>query len=313
MQMTLNLRARWGAVARTAVIASALAAVASTATARTVPTDSREWGPVGGVTVTFTVPETRSDCTPAGMTDSLTTTGIPSNWRLFGRVQVGYIGQAGQFVVTQEIWIDQPGNLNLQIQYPPHSAITRNQNNIIEYHVSPSIEVYDQNNQKVSWVGGDLVGAPGTLGPKGQDWDVFCLNPPPPPPPPGALQGCTPGYWKVPQHWDSYPAGVTAATSFNSIFRTTQGVVYPLPTQPWAIALDGGGGPGVPGALSILRRAAAAAYLNALLPDNVLNYGYSAQQVVTGVMQAALSNNREQILALASILDQLNNRGCPLN
>ena len=71
---------------------------------------------------------------------------------------------------------------------------------------------------------------------------MFCTPPDtPPPPPPGPLAGCTPGYWKQPQHFGSYlGSGVTPATSFNSIFTN-----FPLTSVPWVVALDGGGGSGV--------------------------------------------------------------------
>jgi hypothetical protein len=262
--------------------------------------NEQTFGPVGGVTVTFSVPATYSSCQAYRLTDALTTTGIPWNWRLLGQVNVGYIGPAG-FVITEVVRIDQLGNLNLQIQYPPHSSIEPNPRGDFEYHVEPQIAVYDASGQRASFINYPL----GTLGPD-QDWDVFCIDPPPPPPPPPPteLAGCTPGYWKVPQHFDSYPAPITPGTSFNSIFTG-----YPLADVVWVVALDGGGGAGLDGALKILRRAAAAAYLNAL----ALNYGYSPAQVKAAVLAAAASGNRDTILGLAARLDTLNNRGCPLN
>ena len=78
----------------------------------------------------------------------------------------------------------------------------------------------------------------------------------------------------------------------------------------WYFALDGGGGPGVQGALLILRRAAAASYPNAAkLPG----FGATPAQVVAAVNAAIATNNRNTILALATLLDNANNRGCPLN
>jgi hypothetical protein len=274
--------------------------------------DTRTWGPINNVTVTFSVPETYSSCQSSGLTDAVTTNGIPSNWTLRGQILVGYINASGGFQVTQTILVNTPGNLNQPINYPPFSSIGLNPLGDYEYHVSPQIEVYDQFNQKLTWLGGDIVRAPGTLGPGGQDWDVFCIDPPtipPPPPPPGDLAGCTPGYWKQPHHWDSYPVGVGPNTSFKSIF-----FLFPetatLPDVVWHFALDGGGGPGVEGALRNLRRAAAAAYLNSA----TVNYGATPAQIVQLVNAAATSNSRSTILALATALDNANNQGsCPLN
>lgn len=305
--MTRMLRARSGAIARTVLVALVgLTANAAIAGADPLPRDTRSWGPINGVTVTFSVPETYSSCVSAGLTDVLYTTGVPSNWHLLGQVNVGYSGPTGNFVITNVVHVDQFGNLDLVIAYPSHAEIELNANQIYEYRVEPQIEVYDQNGQKVFWVGGDLARAAGALGPGGQDWDVFCgAPPPPPPPPPPTVGGCTPGYWKQEQHFDSYVGtGIAPGTSFNSIF-----VGYPLADIVWYFALDGGGGPGLEGALKILRRAAAAAYLNAAK----LNYGASTARVVAAVTNAAASNNRNTILSLASLLDRLNNQGCPLN
>jgi hypothetical protein len=44
-----------------------------------------------------------------------------------------------------------------------------------------------------------------------------------------------------------------------------------------------------------------------------LNYGASTARVVAAVTNAAASGNRNTILSLASLLDKLNNQGCPLN
>jgi hypothetical protein len=308
--MTTYLRARPGAIMRMAV-GAVLALGASVALSAVAPeTDARTFGPVNGVEITFTVPETYASCQSSGLTDTVSTSGVPANWTLRGQILVGYIGATG-FVVTNTIPVNTQGDINIPINYPPHSAIDPNPAGIIEYHVSPQIEVYDQNNIKVWWIGGDITNAPGTLGPGGQDWDVFCTQPPPDtPPPPAPLAGCTPGYWKQQHHWDSYPAGVQPNTSFTSIF-TQYPETASFPDVPWYFALDGGGGPGVEGALRILRRAAAAAYLNSIV---LPGYGMTSAQVVAAVNQAAASNDRNTILALATQLDQRNNQGtCPLN
>jgi len=73
-------------------------------------------------------------------------------------------------------------------------------------------------------------------------------------------------------------------------------------------ALQGGGGPGIAGAQQILLRAATAALLNAAgVPD----YGLLTGDVTFMVNQALATNDRSQILALATQLDNLNNRVCP--
>ena len=146
------------AMSMTALRAFALvgaAALCSVAPARasTIVRDSRFW--IGQErTIGFNVPETYADCTPSGLTDFISTSGVPANWRLIGQVNVGYISTTG-FVVTQVIPIDQLGNLNLTINYPPHSAVTVNPGGIIEYHVEPQIEVRDAGGFAATFVGGD--------------------------------------------------------------------------------------------------------------------------------------------------------------
>ncbi len=296
---------------RAAALSVAALAVSTTIASAQPMRNRLEWMD-NGVTVSFSVPWTYEECTAQGPApDSVYTTGIPNTWYLQGQINVGYINLAGNFEITEIIPVAQFGNINIPINYPPFSQITLNHEGIREYHVQPQIEVYySQGGAKVLWVGGDQINAPGALGP-GQAWDVWCRDPgtpPPPPPPPPSLQGCTPGYWKQSQHFDSYPTGVAPSTTFNSIFAG-----YPLTNVSWLVALNGGGGPGVAGALTILRRAAAAAYLNAALPDGTLGYGLTPAQVVAAVLNAAATGSRDAILLQAAALDARNNQGCPLN
>ena len=76
-------------------------------------------------------------------------------------------------------------------------------------------------------------------------------------------------------------------------------------------ALDGGGGPGVQGAATILLRAATASLLNSTA--NV-SFSLTTQQVIDRTNAALASLDRDTILALAGNLDARNNAGsCPLN
>jgi hypothetical protein len=119
-------------------------------------------------------------------------------------------------------------------------------------------------------------------------------------PPPG--QGCTPGFWKQDQHFDSWP--VPTSTTLAGAGFTNTG--FPASTT-LLDALSFQGGPGVTGAKEILLRAAAAAYLNSL----ATSYPLTTSAVVSQVNTALASNNRATILALATTLDNNNNLGCP--
>jgi hypothetical protein len=118
-------------------------------------------------------------------------------------------------------------------------------------------------------------------------------------------EGCTPGYWRQPQHFGSWvPTGYAPDDTLTSVFEAN------------ALAgtlLDGlqfGGGSGVVGAKQILLRAAVAALLNAAHPD--INYPMTEQEVIDAVTAALNSNNRGTMLSLATTLDEYNNSGCPL-
>jgi hypothetical protein len=139
----------------------------------------------------------------------------------------------------------------------------------------------------------------------------------------GPDQGCTPGYWKNhSQSWEEY----TTTTTVGSVW-TFPASLASFKTETFQQALQGGGGPGVNGAVTILLRAAVASYLNAA-NDSV---GYPlrrwqpspfqpwasdprfANGIRGAVIDALATQDRDTILALATTLDDANNLGCPLS
>jgi hypothetical protein len=137
--------------------------------------------------------------------------------------------------------------------------------------------------------------------------------PPPPPPPPGGGQGCTPGYWKVKQHLDSWAGtGFSPGQLINTVFTvpaglTLNGVNLGAYTMRQGLSFQGGSTPS--GKAEILLRAAIAAVLN----SGGVNYGMTTAQVVNAVNDALASDDNITMVNLARILDGLNNQGCPLN
>lgn len=119
----------------------------------------------------------------------------------------------------------------------------------------------------------------------------------PPPPPPPSYQGCTPGYWKQPQHFGNW-IGYTQSDRFNTVFAR------PVFTDNRTLlqALNAGGG-----GLNRLGRHATAALLNAA--NGGVAFGMTPTQVIAAV-QAAFDNGTTD--ALASQFEKLNERGCPL-
>lgn len=126
-------------------------------------------------------------------------------------------------------------------------------------------------------------------------------------PPPGQ-EGCTPGFWKQPQHFDSWPSGVTPDMLVGDVFSEATGEFADATLLE---ALSFQGGPGVGGATEILLRAAVAAYLNSFAVD----YPLTTAEVISQVNEALASGSRSTILALATTLDANNNgsAGCPLS
>jgi hypothetical protein len=123
-------------------------------------------------------------------------------------------------------------------------------------------------------------------------------------------QGCTPGFFKQHQHFDSWSGGFTTDTKVNTVFT---GVDASLADETLLDALQGGGGPGLVGAEQILLRAAVAALLNASSAG--VNYPLTRDDITSDVNTALAIGTRDVILTVATALDNYNNGsgGCPLS
>jgi hypothetical protein len=118
----------------------------------------------------------------------------------------------------------------------------------------------------------------------------------PPPPPPGD-EGCTPGFWKQSQHFDSW-TGFAPTDKFETVF----GVDVPGdPTLLQALNARGGG-------INALERHAVAALLNASSPD--VDYPLTVSEVIARV-QAAIANGT--IEQTKNEFESFNELGCPLS
>lgn len=127
-----------------------------------------------------------------------------------------------------------------------------------------------------------------------KQWWVRCL------PPPAPAQGCTPGYWRQDQHFDSWvPTGYAPGDDFEAVFGVDAS--FDPHTLLDAVWLGGGGE-------NALARHAVAALLNAASPD--VNYFYSVADVISGVQAAYASGDFEPF---KNALDFANNAGCSLN
>lgn len=121
-----------------------------------------------------------------------------------------------------------------------------------------------------------------------------------------SCEGCTPGYWKQPQHLDSWTAtGYSPTDSFNTVFGVTQylkGDGTPYTLLEVLQQLNGSGDP----ISNNLGFHAVAALLNAA--HSSVHYGYTSGEIIT-----LFQNNLGQAAALKDSLAMLNERGCPLN
>ena len=123
-----------------------------------------------------------------------------------------------------------------------------------------------------------------------------------PPPPPTGFEGCTPGYWKQDQHFDSWQV-YSPTDSFNAVF----GVSGPFPntlTLLDALELGGGG-------VNALARHAVAGLLSSISSD--VDYGLTPTEVIEKTREALNGGDATTIEALKNKLDALNNKGCPLS
>lgn len=123
-------------------------------------------------------------------------------------------------------------------------------------------------------------------------------------------EGCTPGYWKQPQHFGNWAPSVptgTNATKFFDVFTVCdvagkngsyQGIPANL-TLLEALHLNGGG-------FYALARHAAAAYLSATHPE--VDYSIKTNDIIIGVVRAFRTGN----LYIKTKLEDANEKGCPL-
>lgn len=115
--------------------------------------------------------------------------------------------------------------------------------------------------------------------------------------PSGGGEGCTPGYWKQSQHFDSWTAPYTPTSAFSSVFADA----FPGMTLLDVLSQGGGGA-------NALGRHTVAALLNAAATD--VDNGMASDDVIAAFNTAFASGefeNQKNIFAAS------NEMGCPLN
>ncbi len=145
-----------------------------------------------------------------------------------------------------------------------------------------------------------------TAGDCANDLKIFFKNRFIPEPPDGGIEGCTPGYWKQPQHFDSWPEtydgmDITPETLYADVFGVDTGDLTLLE------ALEARGNRNG----EALLRHSVAAFLNAANAD--VDYPLSAADVISQTKAAWESGDLTVVNDLKNDLDEYNNLGCPLN
>jgi hypothetical protein len=138
-------------------------------------------------------------------------------------------------------------------------------------------------------------------------------------------EGCTPGYWKQEQHFDSWVghlpgdplfglfSGVGVEPYLSHVANLDSGGSAIMGSASLVEALQFGGGDTIADKAEILLRAAVAGVLNADNPG--VDYPWTSASIVDAVNAALASQDATQIINLATDLDGDNNGpgGCPLN
>jgi hypothetical protein len=114
---------------------------------------------------------------------------------------------------------------------------------------------------------------------------------------PSGGEGCTPGYWRQSNHYDSWPAPYSPATLFGSVF----GDAFPNKTLGEIVTTGGGG-------LNALGRHAVAALLNSA--SSGVDYDLSTGAVVAQFNDAFASGDYEPT---KDVFEGFNEQECLLN
>ncbi|MFP7299304.1 hypothetical protein [Neobacillus niacini] len=118
----------------------------------------------------------------------------------------------------------------------------------------------------------------------------------------GLFEGCTPGFWRQPQHLDSWiPTGFEPLDDFDATFNVN--FFDPNITLLQAVNLGGGG-------IEALARHAVAALLNSAHPD--VDYPLSTTDVIN-LVQGIDPTNAQEVEDLKDLFEGFNELGCPLD
>ncbi len=115
----------------------------------------------------------------------------------------------------------------------------------------------------------------------------------------GGGQGCTPGYWKQPHHFDSWSSQYTPDTQFSDVFEDA------FPGMTLLGVMEQGGGQ-----LNALGRHTVAGLLNAA--SGGVSYDRSEGQIID-MFNSTFPGNGGAYNGTKNVFEYFNEQGCPLN
>jgi hypothetical protein len=217
-----------------------------------------------GSGVTLYVPDSYFSCKPA---DTISTEGVPTGGKIifdFFQIEGTSLVRIGGGTAFGDIAVDFP--------YPTLGTGT--------YSFAVFTAIFDVDGNILTKLNGK--------------WTITCEKETPPP----GFEGCTPGFWRQPQHYDSWTSPYAPSMLFVVAFGED---AFPDKTLGEVVRLGGG-------SLNALGRHSVAALLNAASPD--VDYAYSVSQVIQMFQNVYPDGNFE---AVKDVFEFNNELGCPLN
>lgn len=245
--------------------------------------------------VTLTWPDDFESCEPGSGT--VTASGIPGGY--MARLEV-FKGTSELLASSGDLTPNGDGEVQFVFDYPPTAdwPVVDGQSQLL---LSAVVTVFNGDNQYTKFAGKWTVTCPNedpTPTPTPTKETPTPTPSPTPTEPPAGGEGCTPGYWRQPHHFDSW-VGYSPDQTFDAVFGVTS--VFGSDATLGEVARAKGGGENAMG------RHAVAALLNAA---SDVSYFYTTDQVISMVQEAYATGNFELVKDQFEVQNEL---GCPLN
>lgn len=236
--------------------------------------------------------------------------GLETELREFSFSPIGEARDAKLWIVVGDVENMRPNRLDYEVDGDPPASVENPFGDGRPWRDGPEWDTYSMD--LTIPANGEFVrvqlfsedNAAGALGlPASMYWVVAALeilDPPPPPPPPSGGEGCTPGYWKQPHHFDSWTAPYDPTDLFSVHFDDAFSGMTLLD-----VLKQGGGG------LKALGRHTVAAVLNAA--SGGVDYDLTEANIIDGFNDLYPDASKSEYNGLKDVFADFNEQGCPLN